>query len=88
MAGRTERNHTLLLECPIWKEEFMIVSLKFVLFLIAVLFGYYIMPEKSKKIILLLANIVFYASFGFQNLLILGMMILVSYCGAGIIKKH
>lgn len=78
----------MLPKSPVWKEELMIVSLKFILFLIAMLICYYIIPGKGKKIILLIANVMFYGSFGFQNLLILGLMILVSYLGAWTIRKR
>lgn len=65
----------------------MIVSLNFIIFLLIVLCSYYIVPVQMKKIVLFIANILFYASFGMENLLILGMMILLSYVGAQILKR-
>ncbi len=71
----------------IGKGIVMIVSLKFVLFLIAVLILYYIIPNKGKKPLLLATNVLFYGSFGIQNLLILGSMILLSFYGAVWIRR-
>lgn len=66
-----------------------IISLKFIIFIFAVLFLYYCIPVlKVQKIILLTANIVFYLSFGVQNLLILVSMILISYFCAIFLRRR
>ena len=65
----------------------MIVSLRFILFLLLVLISYYVIPGKCKKFILLVANILFYSSFGFRNLWILSIIILISYFLAQKIRK-
>lgn len=64
------------------------VSLKFILFLLGVILGYYVIPGRGKKIILLLANAVFYYTFGIQNLCILALMVLVSFGAARVLAKR
>lgn len=72
----------MLSSCKAWKEEGMIVSLKFIVFLITVLGCYYVIPGKGKQFLLLIANMAFYGALGIQNMLILCLMILFSYYGA------
>lgn len=66
----------------------MIVSLKFVVFVIAVLVCYYLIPQKGKKAVMLIANTAFYGSFGVQNLVILVGMIVLSYSGVVLLRKR
>lgn len=61
------------------------VSLKFITFLLVILCIYYVVPKK--KIWVFIANSIFYYSFGYQNLLILVLMILMSFLGSRIIER-
>ena len=66
-----------------------IISMKFILFVFAVLIIYYCIPIlNAQKVILLAANILFYLSFGLQNLILLFSMIILSYfCSLFLRKK-
>lgn len=63
------------------------ISLKFLVFLLAALFLYYVTPDKVRKYILLFVNFIFYYSFGVRNLVVLYGMIAVSYLLGKIIKN-
>lgn len=65
-----------------------IISLKFILFVFAILIIYYCIPIlNAQKIILLAANILFYLSFGLENLFLLFSMIIISYFCSIFLKK-
>lgn len=65
-----------------------IISIKFVLFVFALLIIYYCIPIlNAQKVILLAANILFYLSFGSQNLILLFTLILLSYICSLVLRK-
>lgn len=64
------------------------VSLMFLLFLVGSTAIYYLCPQRVKKFIVLFANLVFYASFGLQNLCILVMMMVLSFFGGKVLSKR
>lgn len=65
-----------------------LISVHFILFVSAVLLLYYCFPVlRIQKIILLIANIIFYMSFGLQSLLLLATLIIISYICSLILRK-
>lgn len=65
-----------------------ILSYKFIIFLVGMLGLYWVGNSLSKKIILLLANLLFYYTFGVKNLGILILGILISFYGTKLIRKY
>lgn len=65
-----------------------IISLKFILFVFSILLIYYCIPILNvQKTVLLVANILFYLSFGLQNLILLFFMIILSYLCSIFLRK-
>ncbi|GHU63621.1 alginate O-acetyltransferase [Clostridia bacterium] len=57
----------------------LFTSFGFVLFLTIVVFAYYLLPRAAKPVVVLIANIVFYAFSGWQGLICLAVTIVTSW---------